>query len=587
MLKEKVAFLFISYSIVSICCHVGIILQFLFICFIVFSKIKYYIINRILNYLSFLIFVFSITFISQEAVAGLVFDASNMVLRFGSSNASAAENTTIDNTYMPSRTGGVKTNSDNIYPAYAENNTQMREQLPIFTKPAEIKVNSTTPEKRRVYFDENDDEEYMPVKKQPVIASNDKSIASNSDIYTPQNTISSTANNSDNYPTYAQQNIAKPQVITPVASNSDIYTPQNTIRSTANNSDNYPTYAQQNIAKPQVITPVASNSDIYTPQNTIRSTANNSDNYPTYAQQNISRYDPVTSQQAKPQVIAPVTSNTEDLIFAKPKKYDDEIIVSKYSGVKIIPVPTRKPKQEYYCDYEIKPADNLSIIGKHFNVNSDEIAIAMGVKKTDKLEVGKLYRIPVLSYYVLDGDSIDTIAKKYNIKSVEIKNINIGVAKIIQGNIILLPIIDKTKIDISSLQSVNTQEVVSRPLFMWPTSGIVSLSSFKDSNVKNDGIIVTTSVHNPVVAIANGVVAYVGNKIKSYGNMIIIKHDGGYVSVYGYTEDVLVQKNDVVIVGQAIAKTSNSKLTNQPVLYFSLRKNKEILDPLKYLPEKR
>jgi len=547
MLKEKVAFLFISYSIVSICCHVGIILQFLFICFIVFSKIKYYIINRILNYLSFLIFVFSITFISQEAVAGLVFDASNMVLRFGSSNASASENTTIDNTYMPSRTGGVKTNSDNIYPAYAENNTQMREQLPIFTKPAEIKVNSTTPEKRRVYFDENDDEEYMPVKKQPVIASNDKSIASNNDIYTPQNTI----------------------------------------RSTANNSDNYPTYAQQNIAKPQVITPVASNSDIYTPQNTIRSTANNSDNYPTYAQQNISRYDPVTSQQAKPQVIAPVTSNTEDLIFAKPKKYDDEIIVSKYSGVKIIPVPTRKPKQEYYCDYEIKPADNLSIIGKHFNVNSDEIAIAMGVKKTDKLEVGKLYRIPVLSYYVLDGDSIDTIAKKYNIKSVEIKNINIGVAKIIQGNIILLPIIDKTKIDISSLQSVNTQEVVSRPLFMWPTSGIVSLSSFKDSNVKNDGIIVTTSVHNPVVAIANGVVAYVGNKIKSYGNMIIIKHDGGYVSVYGYTEDVLVQKNDVVIVGQAIAKTSNSKLTNQPVLYFSLRKNKEILDPLKYLPEKR
>ncbi len=547
MLKEKIAFLFISYSIVSICCHVGIILQFLFICFIVFSKIKYYIINRILNYLSFLIFVFSITFISQEAVAGLVFDASNMVLRFGSSNASASENTTIDNTYMPSRTGGVKTNSDNIYPAYAENNTQMREQLPIFTKPAEIKVNSTTPEKRRVYFDENDDEEYMPVKKQPVIANNDKSVASNSDIYTPQNTISSTANNSDNYPTYAQQNIAKPQVITPVASNSDIYTPQNTISSTANNSDNYPTYAQQNI----------------------------------------SRYDPVTSQQAKPQVIAPVTGNTEDLIFAKPKKYDDEIIVSKYSGVKIIPVPTRKPKQEYYCDYEIKPADNLSIIGKHFNVNSDEIAIAMGVKKTDKLEVGKLYRIPVLSYYVLDGDSIDTIAKKYNIKSVEIKNINIGVAKIIQGNIILLPIIDKTKIDISSLQSVNTQEVVSRPLFMWPTSGIVSLSSFKDSNVKNDGIIVTTSVHNPVVAIANGVVAYVGNKIKSYGNMIIIKHDGGYVSVYGYTEDVLVQKNDVVIVGQAIANTSNSKLTNQPVLYFSLRKNKEILDPLKYLPEKR
>ena len=547
MLKEKIAFLFISYSIVSICCHVGIILQFLFICFIVFSKIKYYIINRILNYLSFLIFVFSITFISQEAVAGLVFDASNMVLRFGSSNASASENTTIDNTYAPSRTNGVKTNSDNIYPAYAENNTQMHEQIPIFTKPAEIKVNSTTPEKRRVYFDENDDEEYMPVKKQPVIASNDKSIASNSDIYTPQNTI----------------------------------------RSTANNSDNYPTYAQQNIAKPQIVTPIASNSDIYTPQNTIRSTANNSDNYPTYAQQNISRYDPVTSQQAKTQIITPVASNTEDLIFAKPKKYDDEIIVSKYSGVKIIPVPTRKPKQEYYCDYEIKPADNLSIIGKHFNVNSDEIAIAMGVKKTDKLEVGKLYRIPVLSYYVLDGDSIDTIAKKYNIKSVEIKNINIGVAKIIQGNIILLPIIDKTKIDISSLQSVNTQEVVSRPLFMWPTSGIVSLSSFKDSNVKNDGIIVTTSVHNPVVAIANGVVAYVGNKIKSYGNMIIIKHDGGYVSVYGYTEDVLVQKNDVVIVGQAIANTSNSKLTNQPVLYFSLRKNKEILDPLKYLPEKR
>ncbi len=251
----------------------------------------------------------------------------------------------------------------------------------------------------------------------------------------------------------------------------------------------------------------------------------------------------------------------------------EEIIFKSYQDGKNVPLPQRRPKQSYYSDYTIKSNDNIAIIGKHFNASADEITLAMNLIDK-KLQIGKIYRIPVLSYTAKENENMETIASKNNINLNELKAVNQGLNEIQENQIILLPILDRSKIDLNSLQDSGKQEVVSKTIFIWPISNIV--------NIKNEiegGVTITASKKSDVTAIASGIIIYSGNKIKKYGNIVIIKHDNGYVSAYGKLDNISIKKNDLVISGQTIATTSDI------YLYFTLKKDKKSLNPLEYLPK--
>jgi murein DD-endopeptidase MepM/ murein hydrolase activator NlpD len=120
--------------------------------------------------------------------------------------------------------------------------------------------------------------------------------------------------------------------------------------------------------------------------------------------------------------------------------------------------------------------------------------------------------------------------------------------------------------------------------FVWPVQGKVigAFGSSKDG-MKNDGINIAAPNGAPVVAAADGTVAYAGNELRGFGNMILIRHDGGYVTAYAHNASLLVKKGDKVKRGQTIARVGQTGAVFGPQLHFEIRKGTQPVDPMSFL----
>ena len=121
--------------------------------------------------------------------------------------------------------------------------------------------------------------------------------------------------------------------------------------------------------------------------------------------------------------------------------------------------------------------------------------------------------------------------------------------------------------------------------FVWPVDGRV-LSSFgaKKSGLHNDGLNIAAPVGAPVRAADNGVVAYAGNQIRGFGNMLLIKHSDGLITAYAHADKLLVTRGDVVSRGQVVARVGKSGDIDAPQLHFEVRRGSQAVDPRKFLP---
>lgn len=100
-----------------------------------------------------------------------------------------------------------------------------------------------------------------------------------------------------------------------------------------------------------------------------------------------------------------------------------------------------------------------------------------------------------------------------------------------------------------------------------------------DGGIKSDGIIFQISSEEPVFASNDGEVVYVGDGFSDYGNILIIKHNGNYFSIYGYLKLVTLKKGQRVIKGEKISSTS----LQEKKFYFSIRQGKVAMNPEKCL----
>jgi len=120
--------------------------------------------------------------------------------------------------------------------------------------------------------------------------------------------------------------------------------------------------------------------------------------------------------------------------------------------------------------------------------------------------------------------------------------------------------------------------------FIWPVDGkIVSKFGPAKDNLRNDGINIAAPVGAPVKASATGVVAYAGNELRGFGNMVLLRHEDGWVTAYAHNSSLLVQKGDKVAQGQTIARVGSSGSVDTPQLHFELRRGTKAVDPLKVL----
>src|SRR5262245_14384737 len=124
----------------------------------------------------------------------------------------------------------------------------------------------------------------------------------------------------------------------------------------------------------------------------------------------------------------------------------------------------------------------------------------------------------------------------------------------------------------------------SLPKFRWPANGRVIAGHGPLSNgQQNDGINIALPENTPVKSAEDGVVAYAGNELKGYGNLILVRHSNGYVTAYAHLKELQIKRGDQVKRGQVIARSGQTGNVNTPQLPFEVRKGATPMDPIKFL----
>jgi murein DD-endopeptidase MepM/ murein hydrolase activator NlpD len=210
-------------------------------------------------------------------------------------------------------------------------------------------------------------------------------------------------------------------------------------------------------------------------------------------------------------------------------------------------------------------------------------------------------------YVVKRGDSISSIASKHNENVHAIARLNVlrSPYTIYVGQNLFIPNSDRSRLGSistskvpapkrnektakasSKAKTVSVPPAITGKGFLWPVKGKV-LSSYggKSEGLQNDGINIAAPRGAPVRAAENGVVAYSGNELRGFGNLLLLKHTGGWITAYAHNDTLLVKRGDKIKKGQTIAKVGSSGSVQKPQLHFELRKGKKAIDPIKYLPK--
>ena len=257
----------------------------------------------------------------------------------------------------------------------------------------------------------------------------------------------------------------------------------------------------------------------------------------------------------------------------------------------------------------VQKGDTLYNISRRYNVPIRDIIETNHLTPPYTLYVGRVLKMPVARYHtVAHGDTLYSISRKYNVDVTTLSKLNnlrepytlsIGQKLALPGSVGNAPsysesVSTQTKVTSSSAKA-KTQPVVTstkaRPTayrknkFAWPVKGtVISRYGAIGKGRSNDGINIKAPLGTTVKAADAGKVAYVGNELKGFGNLILIQHDDGWITAYAHNNSFLVRKGQRVQKGTPIAKVGSTGGVNTPQLHFEVRSGKKPLNPLAYLP---
>ena len=122
------------------------------------------------------------------------------------------------------------------------------------------------------------------------------------------------------------------------------------------------------------------------------------------------------------------------------------------------------------------------------------------------------------------------------------------------------------------------------PAFVWPVSGrVIADFGSTPTGGRNDGINIAAAEGTPIRAAASGSVTYAGDELKNYGNLVLIKHSGGFTTAYAHADRLVVSRGDFVARGQVIAYAGQTGDVSTPQLHFEIRSGTSPVNPRSYL----
>ncbi len=276
---------------------------------------------------------------------------------------------------------------------------------------------------------------------------------------------------------------------------------------------------------------------------------------------------------------------------------------------------TQKPSitQPSKGEIVVKKGDTVYGLARKYNVPIRTFIATNNLKAPYKLKIGQKLRLPSTSYHIVKkGDTVYSIARRYNVNmSSLVKRNNVkSPYKIAIGQKLWLPssvvasttttkkttatatkkAVTKAPVKTASKPKATTKPVSykapsrSGTYFKWPLKGKIVLPyGSVGKGMQNDGINIAGKAGANVVAAENGVVAYSGNELAGFGNLLLIKHAEGWMSAYAHNDTVTVKKGQKVKKGQTIAKVGKTGNVSTPQLHFELRRGSKPVNPTSYL----
>jgi lipoprotein NlpD len=129
-----------------------------------------------------------------------------------------------------------------------------------------------------------------------------------------------------------------------------------------------------------------------------------------------------------------------------------------------------------------------------------------------------------------------------------------------------------------------SQSEFAEPAFLWPVSGSLNSGFGPRGSGFHDGLDIAAPEGTPIRSVEHGEVIY-SDQLRGYGNMVIVRHSGGIVSVYAHNQVNLVREGQHVARGEVIARVGSTGRVTGPHLHFEIRKDNLAQDPLLYLPQ--
>ncbi len=243
-----------------------------------------------------------------------------------------------------------------------------------------------------------------------------------------------------------------------------------------------------------------------------------------------------------------------------------------------IPVPNTAvlPQSEKPGFHTVKPGETLYSIALAYGQDFRQVAVWNQLADAGVIKVGQVLRVTTPDNIAAAPAGVQTAPVKMqeNIESRALANAP-GSAPINPATTsapVLMPAAPKP-----------TPDTLSGIEWAWPVNGAV-LERFDET--RNKGIDIAGKAGDAVLASADGKVVYVGNGLRGYGNLVIVKHNDDFISAYAHNSKLLVQLHEAVRRGQKIAEMGSSD-ADRSKLHFEIRREGKPDDPLKYLPERK
>ena len=196
----------------------------------------------------------------------------------------------------------------------------------------------------------------------------------------------------------------------------------------------------------------------------------------------------------------------------------------------------------------VAPGENLFRIGIKYGIDPDEIADLNEITDPRSLAVGRELRLP---------------------RKAGERQAGTGAAA--------------SRNQARAVTTTRRPESTVEPILAWPVQGVLYSRFGARGATRHDGIDIAAPEGSPIGAAADGEVIYAGTQ-RGYGNIVIVRHDDGLITIYAHNRQNLVKQGAKVTRGQALAKVGRTGRATGPHCHFEVRRGTTPLDPLEFLP---